>query len=74
MRLRALDEWTVGGLTTGMAVLLGLFLWMMIGIFCLTMKRARASKKTQTVQADSNLIEQLSAMLEEAKKKESGQQ
>ena len=72
VRLRGFDVAIVAGLSSGMAVLLGLFLWMVIGIFCLTMKRA-SKKKTETVQVDANLIEQLTAMLE-AKKRESGQQ
>ena len=38
-RLRGYDVATVAGLATGMAVLLGLFLWMIFGIFCFMMLR-----------------------------------
>ena len=71
-RLRGYDTGTVAGLSVGLAVELGLFLWIIIGVFCYTIKRA--PKKTETVKIDSDLAEQLATMLEEAKKKESGQQ
>ena len=56
-----------------MAVLLGLWLWMIIGIFCYTVKGGYKKNK-ETVKVDSNLVEQLTNMLEEAKKKEAGTQ
>ena len=43
-RIRGYDVATVAGLGSGMAVLLGLWLWMIIGIFCYVTKRG--SKKS----------------------------
>lgn len=69
-RLRGYSPTVVYGLGSGMLVLIGLFMWMMFGIFCYSLKR---TSKTET-NVDSNLVEQLKAVLEEAKKKESESQ
>lgn len=70
-RLRGYSVPIVAGIGSGMAVLVGLFLWMILGIFCYTLKRS--SKKTEVTNSiDPKLVEQLTAILDAAKKKDSG--